>query len=772
MKDADFELEMNEIDKNSSFDFVKFLKRFLSYWTYFLISLLIALLAGYFYLRYAPITYTTTSKVKIIDDSSESDIAKDPLSMVWSDSKINMDNEIAVIQSYRLLSQVVDSLNLNVAYYNVGNIKTSEIWEAPFRVEQTINIDSLTKPLSFNIKLEVSGFKIMDEEEIAFEVPYFTSDSVSTVLPFKIHLAEGVKVNEYKNLNYAITLFPFKQSVLNLTKNLSVSTLNKKSDILVLSISGESPVKSETILNTVVSVFNNDGIKDRQQVSKRTLEFIDERFGYLTQELDSIEGGKQSFKSRNNLSYIEADAGNSLVRKSETEDDVNNLEAQISLTKVLKQTVQNQAQYQLLPINIGLENGSLNALVANYNEMALEREKLTSSVGESHPTLVTISAQLERAKVNIIKTVNVYEAQLRSSLNRLNQEKNRASSIFSELPEKEKRLRSIERQQSIKENLFLLLLQKREEAAINLAVTAPSVKIVDYGLTNIKPISPKRMVVFGIAGLLGLFLPFAFFYMKFAMDNSIHDRSDFRSSSTTIPLLAEIPHFKGGKVFKDVNDRSLLGESFRILATNIKHILPKSKISTGQAIYVTSADKGEGKSLIAHNLAVAFTSMNKKVLLVGADLRSPQLHNYFGVDRNNIGLTDYLQNPTLNLNEIIVSGLGPATSLSVCFSGSLPHNAPQLLATEFFEDFINVVKNKFDIIIVDTAPTEPVTDTFLISNCADVTLYVTRAGVTDKKILEVSNHLKRQGKLENMAYVLNDVHARNTKSYKYGYGDS
>ena len=217
---------------------------------------------------------------------------------------------------------------------------------------------------------------------------------------------------------------------------------------------------------------------------------------------------------------------------------------------------------------------------------------------------MTISSQLERSKVNILKTVNVYETQLRTSLNRLNQEKSKASSIFSELPEKEKRLRAIERQQSIKENLFLLLLQKREEAAISLAVTAPSVKIVDYGLTDVKPISPKKMVVMGIAGLLGIFLPFAFFYIKFAMDNSIHDSSDFKKSSTSIPLVAEIPHFKDDRVFTDINDRSLLGESFRILANNIKYLLPKSKLLTGQTIYITSADMGEGKSLIAHKSSV------------------------------------------------------------------------------------------------------------------------------------------------------------------------
>ncbi|WP_282049068.1 GumC family protein [Maribacter aquivivus] len=771
MKDEVFEREIESMNKVNTFDFLKFIKSFVGYWPYFLISLIIALFAGFLYLRYAPIVYTSVTRVKVIDDSSETDIAKDPMDIVWSDSKINMDNEIAVIQSYRLLSQVVDSLDLNIAYYYMGSIKTSEIWEVPFKVQEQIKLDSITSPLSFYVELEVSGFKITDQDELTYEVPYFDEDSINRSLPFKINLTEEIKVNDYKNKKYLVMIYPFKESVSNLTNSLFIQTLNKKSEILELYMFGENPLKSETVLNKIVEVFNADGVKDRQQVSKRTLKFIDERFAYLTQELDSIEGGKQNFKTQNNLSYIEADAGSSLNRKAVTEDEVNTLETQISLTRSFKRTVERQDQYMLLPVNIGLENGSLNALVANYNEMALEREKLLVSVGESHPTLVNISSQLDRAKLNILKTVKVNESQLQTSLFRLNQEKDKASSIFSELPEKEKRLRAIERQQSIKENLFLLLLQKREEAAISLAITAPSVKIVDYGLTDAKPISPKKMMIMGVAGLVGLLLPFLFFYIKWSMDNSIHDSSDFNNSSTKIPLLAEIPHFKDERVLVDINDRSVLGESFRILANNIKYMLPKNKSLSEQVIYVTSADMGEGKSLIAHNLAVAFTSMNKKVLLVGADLRSPQLHTFFFKGRSTLGLTDYLQNSSLDLNDVIFYGLENSDALSVCLSGNIPHNAPQLLANQNFESFITLVKAKFDIVIVDTAPTEPVIDTFLISDCADVTLYVARAGYTDKKVLETSNNLRNQNKLENMAYVLNDVHAINTKSYRYGYGD-
>ena len=767
MKEDPFALDMTNYE--ASFNMKELIYKYLKHWPWFLISVVFCIILGLIYLRYASLSYESVAKIKIIDESKEMNMAVDALSIInGGASNINMDNEIEVLKSYRLLNQVASELNLDFSFFEKGNIKKTQIWNAPLVLTKTVLEDSLINPLDFELIFKPDELEVTDELERTWTLKYSTLDSTDTSLPFAINLAPTFDSNKYEGKTYEVLLKSRKTTIDDLLEEIEIQPTSKNSDIISLLLNGESYNRSEAILNTLVRVFNNDGVLDRQQVSKRTLDFIDERFVYLSTELDSIEGGKESFKRTNNLSYIEADAGISLERKSETENQVADLETQLSLSGLLKQTVISQSAYSLLPVDIGLDNSSLSTLVSSYNEMAMEREKLGMTIGEGHPSMVALSEQLERTKVNILKTVNVYQSQMRTSLSRLNSERSKASSAFAGLPEKEKMLRSIERQQSIKENLFLLLLQKREEAAINFAVTAPSVKVVDFAETKDKPVAPKKFMVLGISGLLGLFLPFAFFFVKNTLDTQISSRGDLEKLLPTIPIAAEIPHIKGKKVFVDINDRSQMAESFRILASNLKYLLPVNKGGNGKVVYMSSALEGEGKSLLAYNLSVALASLNKKVLLVGADLRNPKLHDYFGMGVSSKGLSDFLKEPERNSSAFIYPGLDSVPSHKVCLSGPIPPNAPLLLSSEGFEKFITQVRDTFDYVIVDTAPLMLVTDTSLISEYADITLLVARAGLTDRTILEKFGHSKQSENFKNLALILNDSKTGITTSYTYG----
>lgn len=742
--------------------------KYLPYWPWFVVAALCGVVLGYVYMRYAPIVYESVAKIQIVDDTKEVDIAASPLSLMGMGSRINMDNDVEKIRSYRILSQVVEALDLDISYYKKGNIKTTEIWNPPFAITKLTAEDSIRRTRVFDIELNADEAYVTNEAKETVTVVFSSQDTLATGLPFNIQILENANPKTYTDIQFRVVLNPIKTAVFKLAEGIEVKPAAKTGHILSLTLRGESVARSETILNELLNKFNQDGVADRQLVSKRTLDFIDERFGFLASELDSIEGDKESFKRANSLSYIESDAGASLQRKMETGDEAAKLETQLSVSDLLKYGVMDQSEYGLLPVDIGLENSGINSMVSEYNRMAIEREKLLVSVGESHPSLVTLSEQMERSKVNILKTINVYQTQLKLSLRQLNREKSLAGQSYARLPEKEKMLRSIERQQSIKENLFLLLLQKREEAAISYAVTAPSVKIVDYAVTNDRPIAPKKKIVYALGFLTGLFVPFAVLFTKFSLDSKIRDRADLEKADPDTPILAEIPFFKGNKNFADANDRSILAEAFRILSTNLGYLLPKQAQGSAKVIFVTSSIEGEGKSLMAYNLSLSLASLNKKVLLVGADLRKPQLNDYFNVDDEVIGLSDYLYVPDMDWRDCVHQGNEGNMFHKVCFSGSIPINAPQLLAGEGFPRFLEQAKSEFEYIVVDTAPTMLVADTLLISKYADVTVYVTRAGHTDKKVLDFSRELGQTNKLKNMAYVVNDVVASKNKAYVYG----
>ncbi|EAR14648.1 GumC family protein [Robiginitalea biformata] len=774
--------------------------RYLRYWPWFLAAVIISVGLGYLYMRYAPIVYESTAKIEIIDESQGIDITSEALSLFGQGSSVNMENEVQVLRSYRILRQVVETLNLDISYYQVGNVKTTEIWNPPFAVTKLVAEDSLETTRAYDIRIEGINARITDESETSRTVSLMTPDSLDTGLPFDITLRPDAVPEEYAGIQFRVTLTPIKQAVLNLAEKIRVEPVSKDSEILALSIRGQSVERSEAILNELINKFNQDGIKDRQLVSKRTLDFIDERFLSLSQELDSIEVGKEDFKRTNDLSYLDSDVDFSLQRRAVAQDEVTQLETQVSLADLLKKAVTAQSSYGLLPVDVGLENSGLNSMVAKYNQMALEREELLTNVGESHPTLIAISNQLQNAKVNIMKTLNIYQTQLKLSLRQLTREKNRANTMFSRLPEKEKMLRSIERQQDIKENLFILLLQKREEAALSYAVTAPSIKVVDYALTDTEPLSPKKRIVYPMSFMIGLFVPFIVLYLHFTINGKIQDRTDLVRLSPEVPILAEIPTFKKSRKVINAADRSVLAESFRIATTNLDTLLSArdgangrgaggasgssgadgagnaadagnagdaGDAARGKCVLVTSSVKGEGKTTTALNMAQAYASMHHKVLLVGADLRNRELMNYFKPDSFSFGLSEYLSESRVKWEDVIAGGFDNLDYLKVCFGGKMPPNPTQLLSGKGFARFIQRAVSEFDIVILDSPPSLSVADPLLLAKHADATVYITRTGITDKNMVRHARELQQKKQLPNMAFVINDVGSLNSRKYQY-----
>jgi tyrosine-protein kinase Etk/Wzc len=744
--------------------------KYLAFWRWFVLGALLSLLVAYTYLRYASNIYQTTAKIKILDSSKGGIKLPSDVASLFSNSKVNLDNEMEVLKSHRLLALVAKNLDLETFYYTVGNIKTAEIWkDKPFKVIWMGANDSINnKKIAFELELQPKGYKIISEFSKSEQLFQFGQKNKIQGQEFLLVLESAVDISKLSGEHFKVVRTPLSIVVENLSKTLQLAPTAKLGEVLSIQLTGENQDKSEAIINEIIDKFNEDGVVDRQLVSQRTIDFVNERFINLSGELDSIENQKKTFKTENDLSYLPEDAKVTVTKKSLTEGDYYALETQIALAKLLEDTLKKDGPFELLPSNIGIENQNINDLIADYNKVVLDRGKLLVSAGVKNPMVVEYSEKIVELKQNVLSSIRVLQKQLAVAIKNVKSLKQENSSTFSSIPAKEKILRSIERQQSIKETLYLFLLQKREEAAVSKAVTSPSIKVVDYAMTNYIPIAPKRSIIYLAALLVGLLIPFGIVYVLFLTDTKIHSKLDFERLSPTIPVVAEIPFIDEDSRMITKNDRSVLAEAFRILRTNINYLIPIKKEGECPVIYTSSSIKGEGKTFVSLNLALTLASMDKKVLLVGSDLRNPQLHKYLSLNKNRIGLSNYLYDATTNWKDLINEKVFNNDYLSIIFAGSVPPNPAELLSNGRFEELLNILKKEYDYVVVDTAPTILVTDTLLISQLADITVYVTRADHTDKKLLTYSKGLKDQGKMVNMAYVINNVGGE--KGYGYGYG--
>ncbi|MBJ7879148.1 GumC family protein [Gelidibacter salicanalis] len=746
-------------------------KKYLRYWIWFVLGTVIALSIAFLKLRYTTHIYNTTAKLQILKEDKGLELA----SFGFGNASINLENEIQVLKSSRISERVARNLDLTMRFYEEGTVRTTEINDFPFQLTKTIANDSITYGQTFKILVKNTGFEVFQgnsEQPIIF--PNYSSYGVSHQLPFELEAQSLQTIKENVGKTFLFKLIPVSWAASDVKNRLDIYVLGKSSDLLVLSLNGQNMAKSELILNEVMSVFNMDGIIDRQEVSKRTINFIDDRFALLAGELDSIEGHKRDYKQNNNFFDIESDAQLGMSQRTAAEQAVFDIETQILLSNMLAESLNvNNRGSELLPVNLGIASGSINNLVGSFNSLVFERDHLLTSGGTNNPMVQTLNEKLNELQANINASLNSYKAQLQASKNQLINRNNKFSAQVSTIPNKEKILRSIERQQGIKETLYLYLLQQREEAAINLAITEPSIKVVEYASSSGVPLSSNSKNTYLMALMAGLLIPFGVIYGKNLLDTKIKGKKDVQLRVDSVPILAEIPRVVGAnQLFLDPSARTVQAEAFRILSSNVNYILPPESKSKGKVVYITSTIKGEGKTYVGLNLSLALSSLNKKVLLIGADLRNPQVHNYTqpAASKDVVGLSNYLHDASLDWRTALLNGFPLHTNHDILLAGSIPPNPAHLLTNGRFELLLNEAKEEYDYIIVDTAPTILVTDTLLISEFADATLYIVRADVTEKALLDFSKDLNDSGRLKNMAYIVNGVGASKSYGYSYNYG--
>lgn len=773
-------MENNSFDNDfeSSRDFKIILNKYLTHWYWFVLSVVICLFGAFFYLRYAIPQYTATTTILVKDEKKGgmlSELSAFADMGIGSGMKSNLDNELEILKSRSLTESTVKKLNLYTSLMVNGKISDIEIYkDAPISVnfvdksnkfyEQTINL----KFTALNSK----KFKLVDElasgdlNVILHSKNEFTfGEQIATKYGVLVINKSGSLEDQFSPNSKPIIIVvnPIENVIENYRNGLKVEPVNKMSSVVSLSITGPVIKKSEDFLNNLVQVYNAEAATDKNFISENTSIFIANRLKLITQELDGVEMDVETFKKSNNLTDIESEAQLFITGSSEYDKKGIEIEIQMNVVSSLLDFMKKSTNSDLLPSNI-ITDGDASGLISSYNQLVLDRNRILKSATLENPTVVKMDQQIASLK----STVQSSLLRMQSSLNIQKRDLNRNEGILNtkigRIPVQERQFRVIARQQKVKEELYLYLLQKREESAISLSATEPNARVVDAARGNKFPIAPKKNMIYLSSLLLGLLIPFGFIYIEDLLDTKIKSRLDLEGK-TMIPFIGDVPTSDSPSQIIGSGSRTSSAEALRIIRTNLEFMLIKVPDGIAKTIFLTSTFPKEGKTFVSVNLAATFALSGKKVLLIGMDIRNPKLDEYLTLPER--GVTNYLSSKDLKLEDLIVKYEG-FENFHILPAGIIPPNPAELLMGKNVDVLFAALKTQYDYIIVDTAPVSLVTDTLLIAKHADSFIYVVRANFLEKRMLNIANTFYKEKKLPNLCMLLNDTDS--TKGYGYGYG--
>ncbi|SFD16073.1 GumC family protein [Flavobacterium phragmitis] len=750
----------------------EFLKYF-QYWPWFLLSLIVFMGAAYIFIKIVPPTYESSAMI-FIDKKQEDETKIIRISTDKKSGEENLEDEIRLITSNEFLLDVVKNLNLNFDYFEkVFTVQNNYVNEVPFVLTPTVSRDSLPH-VSYEIKVDKEGFTLTNPEtEKTYTAKGYDGKESVPGLPFKIQLSAKAKKNPsfYFDNEYKVNIVPTGEALKSLKSALMVMADENAKGVIELKHTGSSPDRSRKILSEIIVELDKSIVVNKQKVFRNTVSYLNQRIKSFSKEKDSIESVKEQYLQNNDIGVMENYITEKTADRSQKKESSMLNERQISLASFALNDIKQSGPTQTLGTDYNLESPIVNQMLVNYNTKLMDSQLILQRASSNNPAYITLMTQLKVQKQEIINTLAGYLNFLNQNNKANKTEQSIAEAKVKSIPTKDKVLGNINSNLNMKEETYVALLQKKEEAVLNGAILESNLKTLNAPETNYSAIFPQPKAFMLGAFMFGLLLPFGVTYMRLFLDTKIHNEEDVQKVIKDIPILGHIPKISlNDKLDNTATSRSLIAEASRALVSNISYLMPRKKDSKGSVILYTSSIQGEGKSFCAFHNAITVSNLNKKVLLIGVDLRNPQLHDYFSVKRNVSGLSDFLANKDDDWKKFLQKDDKFSKNLDVLFAGEAPPNPSQLITNSNFESLIEEARTIYDYIILDTAPVQIVSDTLNFSYLADVTVFVVKYDYTDKSNLVHAGNFIKKEQLKNVGIVINGVNMKT--AYGYGYGVS
>ena len=766
---------------DTGINLVDLLAYFASKWKWFLLSVLVCGgIAWYHYAR-SPLVYFRSATVIIKDPSNKtSTTGLDRFDNIIN--KVNVANEILQFRSKKLMREVLQRLHADISYQLEDGLRSNELYnQSPVLLSFP---DALPEQhFAFTVTLKDKKSLVLSDFTGIDVKSDFTVEMYDTVT-----LSRGMRVvatpTNYYNDSWTgtpirVAKLPMESMVNYYKSALGIQQEEEESSILTLALKDGSAARAEDILNTLINVYNEEAIKDKNQVAVNTADFINDRLIIIENELGGVESELETFKQRNQIVDIASSAGMYMSESQKYNTDALELETQLRLANFIKDYLTDPAkETDLIPSNTGIGDMNIESQINLYNTAKLKRDHLIDDSSANNPVVLELNNSLRAMKQNIIRAVDNMIVSLNVQRSDAQSREMRAQNRITSIPTKERKMLSIERQQKVKEALYLFLLNKREENALSQAMADNNARVIDGAEGSNSPISPNRNRILLLGLLVGLAIPSLACLGILFLDTRVHSRKDVEGI-VSVPYLGEIPQDKeAGKLneqespfllAKEQRD-STVSEAFRILRTNMAFMARKDLPQ--QVIIFTSLNEGAGKTFISKNLGMSLVLAKKKVILIDMDIRRGTLSRQFHLKK--IGLTNYLADNTLLAEDIIQHQDG----FDIIAAGAIAPNPAELLMDERLDNLVTALRRRYDYIVVDSVPVGIIADATISNRIADLTIFVARAGRLDRRQLPEIEQLYKENKLRNMALVLNgaDLHRRYGYygyygySYKYGYG--